>query len=142
MSSQRAVDARLHGRTPGFSIEYTDPLALTQAGYRVAWIYHGGNGSSYQILNAWVADHTRVAGAIALPFHVEQHWNATRLAALGAVCSIHSFHRLAGDVGDARQAIATLRATALPPPPPPLVHEIAAYADSAQRAARELGPWL
>lgn len=124
------------------SVEYTDPLALAQAGYRVAWIYHGGNGSSYQILNAWVADHTRVAGAVALPFHVEQHWNATRLAAFGAVRAIHSLHRLVRDAGDVRRAIASLRATSLPPPPPTLVRELETYADSAQRAAREVSPWL
>lgn len=124
------------------SVEYTDPLALTQAGDRVAWVYHGGNGSSYQLLTAWADDPARCAGAVALPFHVEQDWNATRLARLGVVRAIHSFHYLDRDRDQVRRSIAALQDTALLPMSPALAHEIAASTHAARRAAQELAPWM
>ena len=58
------------------SADYVDPAQISaQAGW-VAWLFHAGNGSSYQLLRLWGADPARCAGAVALPFHVEQQWNA------------------------------------------------------------------
>ena len=48
------------------------------------WWYHGGNGSSYQIIDQWHATH-QVRGVIATPVHVEQQWNVRALQRLGLV---------------------------------------------------------
>jgi len=119
--------------------EYVDPFMIMQQGHRAAWMFHSGNGSSYQLLQLWAMNHTQCAGAIALPFHVEQEWNAHKLADLGVVTMIGSLHNLGNAVRDALMALPDHR---LPPPPAQLTQELALYADAPQRAAEEVRRWL
>jgi UDP:flavonoid glycosyltransferase YjiC (YdhE family) len=121
------------------SVDYADPVLISAQVERVAWLFHAGNGSSYQLLKLWATDHTRCAGAVALPFHVEQQWNAKRLAALGLVRAIGSLHHLNATLA---QALACLRAATLAPAPPALVEELTTYANAPQRAAQEVCRWL
>jgi UDP:flavonoid glycosyltransferase YjiC (YdhE family) len=121
------------------SVNYADPVQVCKQVDWMAWLFHAGNGSSYQLLQSWTAAPQHCAGAVALPFHAEQQWNADHLAGLGAVRAIGSLHHLTGSV---IQVLIQPPETTLPLPPDFLVAELTAYAHAPQRAAKEILRWL
>ncbi len=123
---------------------YVDPAALYAGGRPVVWVYHGGNGSSYQLLQRWVAAPHATHGAVALPFHVEHQWNVRTMRRLGAV-SVDALAQRLDDPAQQRRvggALRALAATPLPPPPQPLVQEVRTYGDAVGRAVAEIERWL
>lgn len=122
---------------------YVDPAAIYAQGKPVAWIYHGGNGSTYQLLEQWVMSE-QTLGAVVLPFHVEQQWNADKLRRLGAaplVTSIHRVHR-----PETQRAVAAalrrLLETPVGRPSDALAEEVRSYQNAPERAAAEIRKWL
>lgn len=121
------------------SVDYADPLAIAAQGHRIAWVYHGGNGSSYQLLKLWTTYPQQCAGAIVLTEHVEHQWNAATLAKLGVMRAVGSLHHISTDLAD---TLRLMRATTAPLPPPALTQELADYADAPQRGARAIHSWI
>jgi UDP:flavonoid glycosyltransferase YjiC (YdhE family) len=114
-------------------VQYADPGALTRLGHRVVWLYHGGNGSSYQLLNMWVDYPDQFLGAVVLPMHVEQQWNAIALQRIKAVQAIGSLQRYQPAAAHMLQQLAPQ--VSHPAPPSRLVAEIQIYRNSAERGA-------
>lgn len=123
---------------------YINPAALWAQGHPVVWLYHGGNGSSYQLLQRWVAAPHTTHGAVILPFHVEHQWNAKMMQRLGAA-SVGALAQRLDDPAQQQQvghALRTLAAAPLPPPPRRLVQDVQTYQDAVGRAVREIERWL
>lgn len=121
-------------------VDYADPFVLGQRGHQVAWLYHGGNGTSYQLLRWWVQYPAQLIGSWALPYQVEQHWNALKLQKLGVVREIGSLHRLESlQLSMCEEA---QRGARVPRPPDALVEEVEYYHHAARRVAQEVRAWL
>jgi UDP:flavonoid glycosyltransferase YjiC (YdhE family) len=121
------------------SADYIDPAQISAQTGWVSWLFHAGNGSSYQLLRLWASNPARCAGGVALPFHVEQQWNAQNLAALGVVRAIGSLHRIDSTISKTLHA---LRDVPAPLPPQRLTEELATYANAPHRAAEEVLRWI
>nr|MBA3470369.1 hypothetical protein [Herpetosiphonaceae bacterium] len=120
---------------------YIKPLELSKQ-HQLTWLFHGGNGTSYQMLQAWQADQVRCGGAVILPFHVDHQWNAARLARLGAVRAIVPIDTLHDPAQQAvvAQALSASAQQALPAMPPELRVEIErySYTKATERALRTI----
>jgi len=119
---------------------YVELGALYAQGLPVVWLYHGGNGSSYQLLQRWVAAPRATHGAVILPFHVEHQWNSKMMQRLGAASVSVLAQRLDDPAHQQRvsEALRVLAAAPQPPPPLRLVREVQTYQDAVGRAAREI----
>lgn len=122
---------------------FVDPAAIYAQGCPVAWIYHGGNGSTYQLLQHWTISE-QTLGAVVLPFHVEQQWNGHKLRDLGLARLVTSIHRMhqPEPLRAIRAALAHMREQPVGRPPAALAHEIRSYQNAPERAIAEIRKWL
>ncbi len=123
--------------------DYVDLKSIYAQNVDIVWLYHGGNGSSYQLIKHWV-ESTQTRGASILTFHVEHQWNRAKIQQLGLSrysTSIHKIYQNHHRI-KLRKALFYSLENHLDRPPANIVDEIEKYSNSAQIAAREIQKWL
>ncbi|HEU4326975.1 MAG TPA: hypothetical protein VFS21_27795 [Roseiflexaceae bacterium] len=123
--------------------DYVDLKAIYTQDVDVVWLYHGGNGSSYQLIKQWVESNQTRRSSI-LTFHVEHQWNKAKIQQLGLSgysTSIHKISQIQNQIRLREELFKSLE-NHLDRPPVNIVHEIKTYSNSAQLAAREIQKWL
>lgn len=124
------------------SVEYAHPAAIAAHTRCMIWLYHGGNGTSYQLLRQWAACDGVTAGAVALPINVEHQWNAAKLGRLGVVQTTYPIAAIPSPIVTAhiRRTLTDLSDRPVPPSAD-VIHAVQRYADAPERAAQEVLLW-